>query len=232
MRTIADVIAAAGSRKTNLSERRRCWRDSTTTETKWTPLARAEAGRRWHKLRRLDCSHHVKGKHGGVVGRVALHVYHTLAFDCLRYATGKLDPALQTIAARAGCSRRAAVDALHRLRAIGAVTWERRCEVRQGSGGQYELHQLTNAYRLPAPALWRSGDPSPPPPPPEPGTSGEHPPLPDELDLAAEKAAVGDSARAVAELELAPTGSLERALAALGRAIFRSAATAKHPKPG
>ena len=50
------------------------WRDSTTDEVKFHPLAKKEAARRWHKARRFDRQTHTAGKHGGAIGRTGLQV--------------------------------------------------------------------------------------------------------------------------------------------------------------
>jgi hypothetical protein len=236
MRTIGDVIARAAA-KLKGGAPQKCWRDSLRREVDWRPLARVEAARRWHRLRRLETRSHLKGRHGGDVGRVGLMVYHALAFDCLQYKTGQCDPSLDELARRACCSRRAAIDALRRLRELGAVAWQRRCDIVQ-AGGRWQLAQLTNAYFLPAPKHWRrGGGDGGVPPPPASGTWGDQPPQPDEEACAAERAAAGDHEGALRELEAAPKDSLAAALASWGRLIDahhradRSAAAAKNPQP-
>lgn len=65
----------------------------------------------------------------------------------LDFATGKLFPAIETIAAWAGCHRNSVIKALDRLRAHGFISWVRRT-VRTGNDNQFapQREQTSNAY--------------------------------------------------------------------------------------
>jgi hypothetical protein len=67
------------------------------------------------------------GRHGGAVGHTGLQVLHTLIFDFLNYASGRLDPSYAAIARKANVCERAVATALKRLRELGILNWVRRC---------------------------------------------------------------------------------------------------------
>jgi DNA-binding transcriptional MocR family regulator len=173
----------------------------------------------------------LKHRHGGSIGRLALGVYHALAFDCVNYKSGRCDPSLDTIARRASCSRRAVASALARLQRLGIIDWQRRCDLVQSPGGRWQLCQRSNAYHLASPVHWRTHDRESPAPAPEPGTWGDHPPLPEALEAAAAAAAAGDEVERDRLLQSAEPGSLGAAIARLGQAIYRSASAALDPPP-
>src|SRR3954464_15193910 len=116
--------------------------------------------------------------HGGIIGRTALAALYALLFDFLNHRTGRLDPSLDAIAAKAGCCRRAVVDALARLRDLGLLAWRRRCEETRDREGRFRLRQRTNAYGLLPPSQWR-GYRDNDPPPPDPDTLGAPERVPD-----------------------------------------------------
>src|SRR5271168_2405604 len=198
------------------------WRDSTTGGVKFQPLPKKEAARRWHKARRFDRQTHLPGKHGGAIGRTGLQVLYVLLFDFLDHATGRLEPSYDAIAAKAGVCRRAVADALRRLKALGLLHWQQRCREDKDDAGRFRLVQETNAYASLPPSQWRGYFEPPPAPPPEPGTWGEHPPLPDQITQAAEEIrAQPDAHRTMfALLDTDPGDQLAGALARFGRAIF------------
>src|SRR3954453_19407178 len=68
------------------------WRDSTTKTVKFMPLPKKRAVRIFHKARAFERQTRPKGKQDGALGRNGLLVLHTLIFDFLNYATGRLDP--------------------------------------------------------------------------------------------------------------------------------------------
>ena len=144
---------------------------------------------------------------------------HALIFDFLNYASGRLDPAIATIARLAAISERSAARGLDALKFAGILNWLRRCTA-SIKDGRFMLRQDTNAYAiLPA----RSGaatDPPAEPPRPQRGTWGDHPPLPDAVTAAAAELRESGSLRgALRELENDPGDVLARALARLGRAF-------------
>src|SRR5262249_47418994 len=148
------------------------WRDSTTKDVRFLPLAKKEAAKWWHKARRFDRQTHRPGGHGGAIGHIGLKVYYTLIFEFLDYATGRLDPALNTIAEKAGVCRRSVVNAIKRLRDLGLLAWQRRCCEDRDEDGRFRLRQRSNAYGLRPPSNWLGYIEPSAPPPPEPDTWG------------------------------------------------------------
>ena len=141
------------------------WRGSVAGPVRFAAMSRKQAAKLWHKARRWDRETRQPGRHGGIIGRTALDVLYVLLFDFLNYRTGRLDPSLDTIAAKAGCCRRAVVDALARLRDLGLLHWQRRCEETRDAEGRFRLRQRTNAYGLLPPSQWRGYRDNDPPPP-------------------------------------------------------------------
>ena len=62
---------------------------------------RSSAVKIFHKARAFERQTRQKGKQDGALGRNGLLVLHTLIFDFLNYVTGRLDPAIETIAKKA-----------------------------------------------------------------------------------------------------------------------------------
>ena len=196
------------------------WQDSARGEVRFAPLPKKEAARRWHKARRFDRQTHTKGKHGGAIGRSGLAVFYVLLFDFLDFATGRLEPSYEAIARKAGVCRRTVAGALKRLRGLGLLHWQRRCRADQDEAGNFRLAQETNAYASLPPSHWKGYSEPPPAPPPEPGTWGDHPPLPDPIAQAADELRHGERRTALDRLESDPGDRLAGALARLGRAIL------------
>ena len=173
------------------------WHDSARAEVRFVPASRKAIARIWHKARRWDRETRQPGRHGGIVGRTALATLYALAFDFLNYRTGRLDPSLDQIAAKAGCCRRAVVNALARLRELGLLAWQRRCEEDRDTQGRFRLRQRTNAYGLLPPRQWK-------------GYLDDDPPVPDAATLGAPEPVLAGADAAVAER--AAGGTVEAAL--------------------
>lgn len=196
------------------------WRDSARVEVRFAPLSKKEAARIWHKARRFDRQTHVRGKHGGVIGRTGLAVLYALLFDFLNYKTGRLDPSYDAIAAKAGVCRRTAVKIVRRLKELGIVHWQRRCREEKDEDGRFRLAQETNAYAVLPPSQWCGFREPPEAPPPHPSTWGATAPLPDPITDAVTELQHGQHGATLAALEVDPRDELALALAELGRAIF------------
>lgn len=82
-----------------------------------------------------------------------LAVYDTLALTFHNSKTGRLDPALETIAKAAGVCRDTAARSLKKLRSAGLIDWVRRCASDISDAG-HRLVQLSNAYTLKPMAAW------------------------------------------------------------------------------
>lgn len=106
----------------------------------------AERRERLRALREYDRQHKLPGKPMGPIGRTAIDVADELmGMRCFR--TGRLDPALETIARRLRISKQTVVSALRRLKAHGFIDWFRRCRpVEDPEPGGPTVEQDTNAY--------------------------------------------------------------------------------------
>src|SRR3954464_10883545 len=172
------------------------WRGSIAGPVRFAAMSRKQAAQLWHKARGWDRETRQPGRHGGVIGRTALSVFYVLAFDFQNFRTGRLDPALDAIAEKASCCRRAVVDALARLRDLGLLTWQRRCEETRDPEGRFRLRQKTNAYGLLPPTQWlgyRDNDP----PPPDPATLGAPERMPDPIEAAVVEITSGQRSAAI-----------------------------------
>jgi hypothetical protein len=196
-----------------------CWRDSTTQPVKWQPVPKKIAVKLYHRARDFERRTRRPGKQDGALGRNGLAVLHALIFDCLNYATGRLDPAIATIARLAAISERSAARGLAALKFAGVLNWLRRCTA-SIEDGRFTLRQDSNAYAILPATQWRGYSPPAEPPAPERGTWGDHPPLPDAVTAAAAELRESGSLRgALRELENDPGDVLAKALARLGRAF-------------
>ena len=153
------------------------------------------------------------------MGHSALQVLHALIFDFLNYRSGRLDPSYAAIAGKANVCERTVATAIKRLRDLGILNWVRRC-VESWRDGKFCLEQETNAYAVLPASQWRGYKEPPEPPAPMPGTWGDHPPLPSQLDQAITELRYGGGMRtAIGMLDADPGDLLSVALARLGRAV-------------
>jgi len=195
------------------------WSGSTTKTIQFPPMSKKAATRLYHRARDFDRQTNRPGHHGGAVGPTALQVLHTLIFDFLNYATGRLDPSYAAIARAANLCERAVASALKRLRELGLLNWVRRC-AESWRNGRFVLEQETNAYAVLPESQWRGYRPPAEPPAPLPGTWGDHPPLPSVLaQAAAERQQGGDLQTVLAVLVSDPHDPVAAALARLGQAM-------------
>lgn len=198
------------------------WSDSTRKEIKFQPLPRKQATKLWHRARDFDRQTRRKDHHGGALGHAALQVLHTLIFDFLNYASGRLDPSHAAIARAANVCERTVRNALARLKERGILNWVRRC-AESWRDGKFCLEQETNAYAVLPPSQWRGYSEPPEAPPPMPGTWGDHPPLPSLLAQAlAERQAGGSIRTTIGILDADRSDALASALARLGSAMMAS----------
>lgn len=157
------------------------WRDSTRAAVEFKPIPKKHAARLYHRARDYDQASHRERGHGGRLGRPALAVLHSLIFDFLNPASGRLDPSYEAIARKAGVCRRTAANALNRLKSAGLISWVRRSLEARDQAGRFCLAQGTNAYELLDEGSWRDWRPRTDPPPPDRATWCDHPP-PNALD--------------------------------------------------
>ena len=195
------------------------WSDSIRKEVRFQPLPKKKAVKLWHRARDFDRQSRRKDHHGGAVGHAALQVLHALIFDFLNYASGRLDPSYAALARKANVCERTVATAIKRLRDLGILNWVRRC-VESWRDGKFCLEQETNAYAVLPASQWRGYKEPPEPPAPMPGTWGDHPPLPSQLDQAITELRDGGGMRtAIGMLDADPGDLLSVALARLGRAV-------------
>ena len=167
---VEGVSAGRGSRRTGQPVRR----DSATRRGGegrfWQPFSARNARRMLLAAERYDCAGRIAartdrtGRKIGPLGHVALDVLREL----LRlddYRTGRLEPALLTLARRTGHSVAGVVAALKRLRLHGFTTWLRRYEPTGNEGRGPQVRQASNAYVLLLPAKAEALLPKPPPEP-------------------------------------------------------------------
>lgn len=215
------------------------WSGSVRAPVRFVPIRKQEAARLYHQARAFERQTRQPGRQDGALGRNGLAVLHALVFDCLNYASGRLDPSYETLARLACISVRSVARGLRALKAAGVITWLRRC-VESFVEGRFTLEQESNAYALRPVSQWLGFAARPSPPLPDPGTWGDHPPAAREA-LAGAVAALREGcglATVTAELEADPGNGLAAVLARLGRAIAgetpqfsRSASLAKNHSP-
>lgn len=136
----------------------------------WRPFARKDvagfmaAAEKYDRLRRLAHRRDRNRRENGAIGHVGLEVLREL-LRLIDYRTGRLDPAIATIATRIGRSIAAVAEALKRLREHGFLDWLRRY-VPTGNAGLRgpQVKQTSNAYRLMLPIQVARGMTAPPPP--------------------------------------------------------------------
>jgi len=171
------------------------WRDSTTAEIKWPKVAKQAVLAWYHKARSWNAAKEAAGRYGGTLGSSGMRVLECLAFDFQNYRTGRLDPSYLGIAAKTGLGRSTVATALAHLKQLGIIHWQQRSE-HHWHGGIFQLKQITNAYMLLPPSQWRGLELPPAPPPPDPGTWGDHPPLPSVMEQALDDRQHGASLKA------------------------------------
>jgi hypothetical protein len=159
------------------------WSGSTTDETRWPKVIKKAVIDWYHKARNWNATKEVAGRYGGTLGSACMRVLECLAFDFQNYRSGRLDPSYEGIAAKTGLSRSTVAKALARLRQLGIIHGQKR-SAHHWRNGRFELRQITNAYMLLPPSQWRGVELRPEPSPPDPGTWGDHPPLPDVMEQA------------------------------------------------
>lgn len=158
----------------------------------WQPFSRRNSARflraaeRYDRLQRLRHRADRNGLKNGTLGHIGLEVLREL-LRLIDYRTGRLDPAIATIAERVGRSIAAVHAALNRLRAHGFLSWLRRYVPtgRDGLRGP-QVRQTSNAYALTIPAAARLDD---------------EPPAPED-DQHRRQTAADEAARMIAELPL------------------------------
>jgi hypothetical protein len=195
------------------------WRDSTTKEVKFTPLPKKQATKLFHKARLFERRTRVRGRQDGALGRNGILVLHALAFDFLHYMSGRLDPSLESIAQKACISVSSVKRGLAKLKRCGVINWLRRAAETRDEQGRFCLEQDTNAYAIMPVSYWLGFIDQGDPPPPHSSTWGATPPLPTQIEQAAEEMRHGQQRTAMTILETDPGDTLATGLASLFRAV-------------
>jgi hypothetical protein len=213
------------------------WSGSTTRDARFVPMPKKAAIRIYHKAVHWNRSGKLTGRHGGLVGSHVLLVLHTLIFDFLNHATGRLDPSYNAIQKKTRLCRQTVARVLARLKYLGIINWIRRCYEDKDECGRFVLRQETNAYAILPPSHWRGySDTAAPSEPPHPSTWGACPPLPPLLQQASAAIREGSNMGAVvSQPEDDPNDRIAAAVASLGRArsikpkFYRSLPAGKKP---
>lgn len=214
MQHIATALHGSSSRADRVPVRRHSRMAGHCEAMFWCRTDRREVRRIVLAARRFDLVQRAPGRRNGPLGHIALEVLELLT-SLVDFQTGRLEPAIDTIARKIRRARSAVVDALQRLRQHGFADWLRRFEPTGREGRGPQLRQVSNAYRL---ALPRQAARLL-------GIHGQDTPLPDDLDherearnaaVLAMKADLPLDELAVVEVD---DGPLARALAQLGRLV-------------
>jgi hypothetical protein len=197
------------------------WSGSTTAEIIWPKIVKQAVIEWYHKARHWNAAKEIAGRYGGTLGSSCMRVLECLIFDFQNWRTGQLDPGYKAIAKKTGLGRSTVAEALARLKQHGIIHWIQR-SAHHWHNGKFELKQRTNAYMLLPPTQWRGLDLPSEPPPPDPGTWGDHPPLPDVMEQAADDRRHGASLHsALTVLEHDDNDHVARAIARLFRSVSK-----------
>lgn len=165
-RSFGEIVAATRPAKEFRSpEREKVWRNSYTENTIerhiWRPLADGtrrgakrhigavlKSARLFERRSRRERQLVHPGTRNGALGQIGLDVLEAL-YEWVDFKTGRLDPAIATIAAKVGHSYAAVHAALRRLRAAGFLHWVRRSRPTENAGeAGPQVEQISNAYCL------------------------------------------------------------------------------------
>lgn len=173
MQTVFEALGGAVGRRPGRETGQQVHRYSKTAAGRegrfWQPfnpknVARfLQAAEKYDRLKRLAHRRERNGRENGAIGHVGMEVLREL-LRLIDYKTGRLDPAIATLAQRIGRSIAAVADALKRLKEHGFLDWLRRY-VPTGNAGLRgpQVRQTSNAYRLMLPAEVLRGMTAPPP---------------------------------------------------------------------
>ncbi|HEX8446303.1 MAG TPA: replication protein A [Sphingomonas sp.] len=156
-RSIFEVATGATfkARRTFQPVRRNSYNVGEREERFYRPIAKNEIFARMLAAKSYNRAHKKAGKRNGPLGHVGIEVLEALyAMVCRR--TGRLDPAIATIAERVKRAPSAVCKALAALKDHGFLDWIRRTEPVDNPGRGPQVRQVSNAYRLDLPAKARA----------------------------------------------------------------------------
>ncbi|WP_283419641.1 replication protein A [Sphingopyxis sp. Geo48] len=108
-----------------------------------------KAARHLEQRTRRERQRQHAGTRNGMIGHIGLAVLEVMYTRYLDFRTGRLDPAVATIAEAVGHSYAAVHAALRRLRQAGFLHWVRRSEpIEDAEGAGPQVKQISNAYAL------------------------------------------------------------------------------------
>ena len=158
MKTVFEALGGAVGRRPGRETGQRVHRYSKTAAGKegrfWQPcnpkdVARfLQAAEKYDRVKQLAHRRERNGRENGAIGHVGMEVLREL-LRLIDYKTGRLDPAIATLAQRIGRSIAAVAAALKRLKEHGFLDWLRRY-IPTGNAGLRgpQVKQTSNAYRL------------------------------------------------------------------------------------
>ncbi len=158
MQTVFEALGGAVGRRPGRETGQRVHRYSKTAAGReglfWQPfnprdVARfLQAAEKYDRLKRLAHRRERNGRENGAIGHVGMEVLREL-LRLIDYKTGRLDPAIATLAQRIGRSIAAVADALKRLKEHGFLDWLRRY-VPTGNAGLRgpQVKQTSNASTI------------------------------------------------------------------------------------
>jgi hypothetical protein len=198
------------------------WSGSTAADIKWPKIVKEAVIEWYHKARHWNAAKQAAGRYGGTLGSSCMRVLECLIFDFQNWHSGQLDPGYKAIAKKTGLGRSTVAVALARLKQLGIIHWVQR-SAHHWRNGRFELKQKTNAYALLPPTQWRGVNLPLEPTPPDPGTWGDHPPLPDAITQALDDRKHGASVEStLAVLEQDDNDPVALATARLFRTVTAS----------
>ena len=164
-RAIGDVLAGRQGRGDSPRSGEAVWRNSYTDGTIedriWRPIgdgsrrgARRRIGAVVKSARALEARTRRErqksqpGCRNGILGHIGVAVLEAL-YNIVDFKTGRLEPAIASLAEMVGHSYQAVHSALRRLRAAGFLHWVRRSRPLENKGeAGPQVEQITNAYAL------------------------------------------------------------------------------------
>ncbi|TCP98164.1 hypothetical protein C8J46_105317 [Sphingomonas sp. PP-F2F-A104-K0414] len=147
-RSLYKIVGGKASKghRTGQPVRRSSFRAGEREPRYWRPFNKAERNARMRAAETYDQKHKIAGKRNGPLGAIGVDVLREL-MRMIDFKTGRLEPAIATLATRLSRSRGAIVKALARLKDHGFLNWIRRFEpIKDPDTFGPQVKQVTNAY--------------------------------------------------------------------------------------
>lgn len=154
---VGDLLAGRTKgrhRRTHQPVRRNSYNRGEREPRFWRPVDPMELQATLEAAKIHDLVGKQAGKRNGPLGHIAIQVLE-LMMRLVDWRDGELDPAIDTIARKIRRARSAVIRALKRLKDEGFLDWLRRSEpIEDVDGAGPRVRQISNAYRITAPAAW------------------------------------------------------------------------------